>query len=596
MERHDGLAVAAGPWESFALGVLAPLGPFAQVHLAPKIAPNLLNTALATYLPLQGDELLLALVDGGAGKLEGCCALTTRHIYWTAVEEGDTTALRALVHWPARARRRVLRCHAVRYEGMPDVVTVTAGRDGSLRLDLGGGRAFVLKTADRGLARSLARCLETMGSVARAGVAPSLSESDPELADRVARAWPAVAQLTSRARNLGRDMLQFRRTLDTATPHAFVTPVFIMACVGVYAAMVCSGVSPLWPSGAQLVGWGANEGARVTLQHEYWRLISSAFVHGGLIHLALNMWSLLVIGPLVERLYGNLAYAVLYLATGVGGAIASVASSPVRVSVGASGAICGVLGALLAFLLTHRRTIPLLVLKPLRANAIGYVVFIAILGALVPNIDQEAHLGGLAIGFVGGLLLTRPWPVVKSRWVVLRRVLVSVSIAGSLAGAAFAVARRGAMRLPPVMRFQHVEEQIAPALAEFNAIGEDIPSSLALQRDRADPPTVQTYFQNIQNLTERGTKNLARLRRATTSDPGLRTMVDSLIQAQTSQLARLEAARRYLETGNALDLTGPKGFLAGKAATDHAVRGFQQQQFRYLLDQRLIAKPEPPKP
>ena len=55
------------------------------------------------------------------------------------------------------------------------------------------------------------------------------------------------------------------------------------------------------------------------LNHQYWRLITSVFVHGGLIHIAMNMWSLYVIGPLVERLFGNLAFAVIYLASGVGG-------------------------------------------------------------------------------------------------------------------------------------------------------------------------------------------------------------------------------------------------------------------------------------
>ena len=123
------------------------------------------------------------------------------------------------------------------------------------------------------------------------------------------------------------------------------------------------------------------------------------FVHGGLIHLVVNMWSLLVIGPLVERIYGHLAFAVLYLAAGIGGAIASAAVPPMRVSVGASGAICGILGGLLAFLIVHRRTIPPTVLRQLRKNVLAVVVFMAVLGVVVPNIDQAAHLGGLATGF-----------------------------------------------------------------------------------------------------------------------------------------------------------------------------------------------------
>ena len=102
----------------------------------------------------------------------------------------------------------------------------------------------------------------------------------------------------------------------------------------VYVAMVASGVPWLMPSAEQLSQWGANRGIRVVLNHEYWRLFTSVFLHGGLIHLAMNMWSLLVIGPLVERLYGNLAFAVIYLASGVGGAIASLAASPIGMASG----------------------------------------------------------------------------------------------------------------------------------------------------------------------------------------------------------------------------------------------------------------------
>ena len=108
----------------------------------------------------------------------------------------------------------------------------------------------------------------------------------------------------------------------------------------------------------------------------------------------MNVWNLVVIGPLVERLYGNLAFAVIYLASGVGGAIASLAASPVRVGVGASGAICGILGALAAFLIVHRRAMPKSILKSFRGSLLSVIVFMAILGYFVPNIDQQAHLGG----------------------------------------------------------------------------------------------------------------------------------------------------------------------------------------------------------
>jgi rhomboid protease GluP len=358
----------------------------------------------------------------------------------------------------------------------------------------------------------------------------------------------SVASVSARARTLNRDLIEFRQALRSATPRAFMAPVLTLVCVAAFVCMVGSGVTPFWPSAAELVGWGANAGARVILRHEYWRLITSVFIHGGLLHLAVNMWSLLVIGPLVERLYGNLVFAFLYLAAGIGGEIASIAASPVRVSVGASGAILGVLGALLAFLIAHRRSIPTSVLKPLRSNAVGIIVFMAILGTVVANIDQAAHLGGFTTGFLGGFLLTRPWPAVSGRWVIVRQVVMAVMIVGALAGAAVAVAGRGEAILPPLNRLRDLQEQLKPAFEEFQSIGGAIPSGSAIERDRRDPSSQQKCIQTIQELILRGTANLLRLRRATTPDPRLKQKVDELIQAQSNQLARLKAARFYLET------------------------------------------------
>ncbi|MFI5457269.1 MAG: rhomboid family intramembrane serine protease [Isosphaerales bacterium] len=590
MERGQGFEVSAGSWDAFALAAIAPLGPFTQVHLAPKLPPALLNAALGTYLSLESDELLLALIEGGARSPDGCCALTTRRLYWAKLERGDKTARSDRAPARGRSSGRTLVCHAALYAGLPEMIEELGAADGSFRFELGSGRTLVLNRADARLAQTLARYLETMGKAARTGISPSLGEIDEQLAARIPRILPAIEKVTSRARTLTQDLVRFRSALYVATPRVFITPAFILACVAVFAAMVAFGVPVLSPTGPELVDWGANEGVRIVLRREYWRLLTSVFVHGGLIHLAMNMWSLFVIGPLVERLYGNWAFAVLYVAAGLGGAIASVAASPLRIGVGASGAICGVLGALLAFLITHRRSIPVSLLKSLRANVLAIIVFMVILGKIVPNIDQEAHLGGLATGFVCGLLLSRPLFRVSRWWVVARRIVVSVLIAGAMAGTAIAVARRAVTSLSPSVRLRDIGVQIAPALDEFNAIDEAMPGTLVLKRDRGDPPDQQKHLHNIQELAQRGTANLARLRRATTPVPSLRIMVDELIQAQNSQLGGLRASRRFLETGNTDDLTGPDGVLALRAATTQSKRAFQKQQYKYLSEHGLVAQ------
>src|SRR5262249_18208339 len=188
-------------------------------------------------------------------------------------------------------------------------------------------------------------------------------------------------------------------------------------------------------------------------------LFTNVFVHFGLIHLSLNMWNLLVIGPLVERLYGNVAFAVIYLASGIGGSIASFATSPHRVGVGASGAICGVLGGLVAFLVVHRQRIPRTILTSFKRSLLWVVVSMVILGYLIPNIDHQAHLGGFVSGFVAGLLLSRSWPVVKSRSATLRLMVGTFVIAAALTVTALAVSRRASAALPPAIRLQAMSEE-----------------------------------------------------------------------------------------------------------------------------------------
>jgi rhomboid protease GluP len=608
MEKRDGSEAATAPWDAFALGALAPLGPFSLVHLAPKIPPAVLHTALRTYLSLQGDELLLALFDGGAGTPEGCCALTTRRVYWTEQDREEPTATlpstsaapdqvgRTLPAGVNALGERRWRYHVLRYGELPEKIKEKTSTRGAPLLDLGGRLTLALPAADPGLRQALAAYLEAMGAAARAGAAPLLSEIDPELAQRVARALPAVARITTQTRAHYRDLLEFRRILFTATPRAFVTPLLTLACVAVFLAMAATGVPMLWPSEHQLIAWGANAGVRVSLRHEYWRIFASVFVHGGLIHLALNLWCLIHIGPLVERLYGNLTFAVLFVVAGIGGAIASFGFSPVRVSVGASGAIFGVLGALLAFLLIHRHALPASLLRPLRASAIGFVVFSTLFSLVVPNIDQAAHMGGLVTGFSSGVLLCPPWAAVRDFRLALRRGAMTALIALSLAGAGWAAVRRGETTIPPVRRYSDLHEQIAPALQEFDKIYKSVPPHSTLERDRNNEPVRQARLRQINDLTERATANLARLREARTADRDAGAMIPALLRAQSRLIDWLRAARRYLESGRLDDLLGPEGTRQSQQETDRYKLEFVKQRNAYFRMHRLNERLSGPVP
>ncbi|MGH4139546.1 rhomboid family intramembrane serine protease [Clostridium sp.] len=129
---------------------------------------------------------------------------------------------------------------------------------------------------------------------------------------------------------------------------------------------------------------------------QYYRLISCMFLHGGLVHLAVNMYSLYAIGPMVEKVYGKVKYIAIYFISGI---IASVFSYifSTSVSIGASGAIFGLLGAVLIFAVKSKGKTGSGFIKSILS-----VIFINIfIGATLPNIDNFAHMGGL----MGGMLV-----------------------------------------------------------------------------------------------------------------------------------------------------------------------------------------------
>jgi rhomboid protease GluP len=159
--------------------------------------------------------------------------------------------------------------------------------------------------------------------------------------------------------------------------------------------------------GDGLTSAGANYGPAVFQQGQWWRLVTSMFLHGGIVHLLLNGWGFFQLGALFETWLGSLRLLLVYFASGIAGSLASVffTDGP---SVGASGAIFGVLGALIAFLLRrHQFLTPQA--KSLLFQLVGWAVINVFFGFSTPGIDNAAHLGGCAAGFLLGLgLRERP--------------------------------------------------------------------------------------------------------------------------------------------------------------------------------------------
>jgi len=130
-----------------------------------------------------------------------------------------------------------------------------------------------------------------------------------------------------------------------------------------------------------------------------WRLVMAIFLHGGLLHVGMNSWVLMDIGPTVEETYGSARYLFVYVFTGVAGFVLSSFSS--HFSIGASGALMGLIGVMLA--MTTRRGGAYM--QMVRGRLIRWVIYILLFGVLVQGIDNLAHIGGLGAGFLLGRVM-----------------------------------------------------------------------------------------------------------------------------------------------------------------------------------------------
>jgi rhomboid protease GluP len=271
-------------------------------------------------------------------------------------------------------------------------------------------------------------------------------------------------------------LIEFRLALFAQTPRVWVTQLLVGINVAVFIAMIATGVGAFNPSVDNLMKWGANYGP-FTTGGQWWRLLTSMFIHIGVLHIAMNMIGLWQIGFLVERLLGNRGFLVAYVLSGLCGSLASIVWNPFVVSAGASGAVFGVYGVLIAYLLRHRGSIPREVLQPLRRSALLFVGLNVFYGFQVKGIDMAAHLGGLMGGFVVALIVARPVAPEgsrrSSRPSTGRSLLLAVAGIAVVAGMAALVPR-----LPDLQaELQAAQAMEHDAITTFNG---------ALERNRAN--------------------------------------------------------------------------------------------------------------
>ena len=304
----------------------------------------------------------------------------------------------------------------------------------------------------------------------------SLSSARPSPMNLSPPASPPPPNATTHDPNV-----DFHRELRALTPHVFVTHVLVALNVAVFAVMVASGVDAMNPTIESLLKWGADYAPR-TLGGEPWRVLTATFIHIGIVHIGMNMLALYIVGPTVERLFGNVGYLVLYLAAGLTGLLVSIVASPAVVSAGASGAVFGLYGALLGFVLRNRGTIPPAILSQLARWALIVVGGNIVYGLKEQGIDMGAHLGGLAGGFLAGLLLAHPITreAAKGRW--KRNLVLAVVTAVACTGALLALPRPADIQ-GEVDRFRELEPQV---LDTFNADIERTQSGALSEGDFAE--------------------------------------------------------------------------------------------------------------
>lgn len=296
-----------------------------------------------------------------------------------------------------------------------------------------------------------------------------------------------------------------------------VTMVLVAICAAVFVAMVLKGASLTKPTTAELLRWGANFGP-LTISGQWWRLATAMFVHIGIVHLALNMWCLWDLGLLAEYLYGPKPFLALYLLSGLAASLVSVAHNPVVVSAGASGAIFGVAGALIATLYLAKLPAPRNALRTSLVSLLVFAGYNLIYGMVKGGIDNGAHVGGLLAGLLLGSVLSLDFPREAPRGRNIRRLAFPV-FALVLLGSAVAI-RHVHM---PVVHFEMAGDKLrqgdtAGALRELKSVLKARPNDapawllmgLAYQRDHQDEQA-EAAFRRASELDPKNPAPLAQL-------------------------------------------------------------------------------------
>ncbi len=237
------------------------------------------------------------------------------------------------------------------------------------------------------------------------------------------------------------ETIRFARAI-LSRPYIF-TIVFLVANIFVFFLTSQSGANE---NAAVLIRYGAKVNAYIDAQHEWWRFITPIFLHGNVAHLLMNMYGLWVIGPYVERLYGSAKFVFFWVATGIAGVVASYlsvqpnmhSSGPIgrflfkagdSISVGASGALFGLIGVLFVFGIKFRRELPEGFKRAFGIGMLPTILLNIFIGYMIPVIDNAAHMGGLVAGALLALVIGYKRPGERAGVAVFWHILQLAALA-----------------------------------------------------------------------------------------------------------------------------------------------------------------------
>lgn len=237
------------------------------------------------------------------------------------------------------------------------------------------------------------------------------------------------------------ETIRFARAI-LSRPYIF-TIVFLVANIFVFFLTSQAGGND---NSQVLIKYGAKVNSLIDGQHEWWRFITPIFLHGNIAHLLMNMYGLWVIGPYVERLYGSAKFVFFWVGTGVAGVVASYlsvqpalhGSGPIgrflfkagdAVSVGASGALFGLIGVLFVFGIKFRHELPEGFKRAFGTGMLPTILLNIFIGYMIPVIDNAAHMGGLVAGSLFALVVGYKRPGERAGVAVFWHILQIAALA-----------------------------------------------------------------------------------------------------------------------------------------------------------------------